>query len=96
MVDRKASIPGGYIVFHGAAFEELLKSEQVAALVEKSAAKATSAATGYGNPAVTKRYGYKMGETDRARAIVFPDTPHAIRSNQKHNTLKKVIRQVKF
>lgn len=96
MADRRASIPGGTIVFHSKGFKELLESEQVQGIVKRAAAQATAAASKYGKPADTKRYDYKVGETDRARAIVFTDTPHAMRSNLKHNSLKKAIRQVKI
>lgn len=96
MADRKASIPGGTIVFRSAGFREILTSDQAQGIVGRAAAQATAAASKYGKPAETKRYDYKVGETDRARAIVFTDTPHAMRSNLKHNSLKKAIRQVKI
>ena len=76
--------------------KQVLTSQAVESMVSDVAQLMVAAADGYGQPALSKKYGYKVGHTDRARAIVFPETPHAMRSNLKHNTLVKVMGEVRL
>lgn len=95
MGDRKANIPGGVIVFHSQGFKDILNSDQLRGVVEDVAQRMCVEAMTVGGAAPTKQYSYQLGETDRVRAIVHTASGHATRSNQKHNTLVKVRRQVK-
>lgn len=77
-------------------FRQVLNSQAVESVVSDAAQRMVAEADGYGQPALSKKYGYKVGHTDRARAIVFTDSPHAMRSNLKHNTLVKVMGEVRL
>lgn len=69
------------------AFKELRQSTDVQKVVEDAAdsVRARAAAVSPGREyEVSSRVG-----TNRARSIVYPKDPAAIRSNQKHNSLLK-------
>lgn len=70
-------------------FQKLLKSAP-REIVDKEAQRIADEAASYPQSAESKEYGVRSGTSDRARASVFPKTPHAHNSNAKHNTLVKL------
>lgn len=88
---RSTNIPGGMIVWNDAGFQAILKSDQIVDVIEVKAQEMVDAANEVGGAKETKRYGYKIGVTDRARGIVFTASRDAKNSNAKHNTLIKVM-----
>lgn len=73
------------IEINDAAIQELLKSEEMQAIVgEYASQKAAEAGDGYG-------YNVKVGEK-RCYANIFPETKDAWKDLRENNTLEKVIR----